>query len=146
VILLAGPPAIFSGMPEIDALAGDPYPGPPAASTGATTTGSASGRTGIGQTSHPDIVDVHVALAAAERGHAVLTSHDANISNVNPRHLRAVLDEYVTHYNRHLPHRGQEAAATGRDGVTALVADLAMARIQRHGVLGGLIHEHRRAA
>ena len=37
----------------------------------------------IGQTSHPDIVDVHVALAAAERGHAVLTSDDADISKVN---------------------------------------------------------------
>lgn len=37
----------------------------------------------IGQTSHPDIVDVHVALAAAERGHAVLTSGDADISKVN---------------------------------------------------------------
>ena len=37
----------------------------------------------IGQTSHPDIVDVHVALAAAERGHAVLTSDDADVSKVN---------------------------------------------------------------
>ena len=37
----------------------------------------------IGQTSHPDIVDVHVALAAAERGHAVLTSDDADIARVN---------------------------------------------------------------
>ena len=37
----------------------------------------------IGQTSHPDIVDVHVALAAAERGHAVLTSDDADIATVN---------------------------------------------------------------
>ena len=37
----------------------------------------------IGQTSHPDIVDVHVALAAAERGHAVLTSEDADIAKVN---------------------------------------------------------------
>ena len=37
----------------------------------------------IGQASHPDIVDVHVALAAAERGHAVLTSDDADISKVN---------------------------------------------------------------
>ena len=37
----------------------------------------------IGQTSHPDIVDVHVALAAAERGHAVLTSNDADIAKVN---------------------------------------------------------------
>ena len=38
----------------------------------------------IGKTSHPDIVDVHVALAAAERGHAVLTSDDADIAKVNP--------------------------------------------------------------
>jgi hypothetical protein len=37
----------------------------------------------IGQTSHPDIVDVHVALAASERGHAVLTSDDADIVKVN---------------------------------------------------------------
>jgi predicted nucleic acid-binding protein len=37
----------------------------------------------IGQTSHPDIVDVHVALAAAERGHAVLTSDDDDIAKVN---------------------------------------------------------------
>jgi predicted nucleic acid-binding protein len=37
----------------------------------------------IGQTSHPDIVDVHVALAAAERGHAVLTSDDTDIAKVD---------------------------------------------------------------
>jgi hypothetical protein len=37
----------------------------------------------IGQSLHPDIVDVHVALAAAERGHAVLTSDDADIAKVN---------------------------------------------------------------
>lgn len=37
----------------------------------------------IGQTSHPDIADVHVALAAAERGHAVLTSDDVDIAKVN---------------------------------------------------------------
>jgi hypothetical protein len=37
----------------------------------------------IGWTSHPDIVDVHVALAAAERGHAVLTSDDADIAHVD---------------------------------------------------------------
>jgi predicted nucleic acid-binding protein len=36
----------------------------------------------IGKISHPDIVDVHVALAAAERGHAVLTSDDADITAV----------------------------------------------------------------
>jgi hypothetical protein len=38
----------------------------------------------IGTTSHPDIADVHVAPAAAERGHAVLTSADADITGVNP--------------------------------------------------------------
>jgi predicted nucleic acid-binding protein len=38
----------------------------------------------IGKTSHPDIVDVHVALAAADRGHAVLTSDDADIAAVGP--------------------------------------------------------------
>jgi predicted nucleic acid-binding protein len=38
----------------------------------------------IGKTSHPDIADVHVALAAAERGHAVLTSDDADIAAVGP--------------------------------------------------------------
>ena len=38
----------------------------------------------IGKTSHPDIVDVHVALVAAEHGNAVLTSDDADIAAVNP--------------------------------------------------------------
>jgi hypothetical protein len=38
----------------------------------------------IGTTSHPDVVDVHVALAAAERGHAVLTSDDGDIAGINP--------------------------------------------------------------
>jgi predicted nucleic acid-binding protein len=38
----------------------------------------------IGRTSHSDIVDVHVALVAAEQGHAVLTSDDADIAAVNP--------------------------------------------------------------
>jgi len=39
----------------------------------------------IGATPHPDIADVHVALAAADRGHAVLTSDDADIAEVNPQ-------------------------------------------------------------
>ncbi len=38
----------------------------------------------VGRVSHPDIVDVHVAVAAAERGHVVLTSDDADIAGVNP--------------------------------------------------------------
>lgn len=38
----------------------------------------------IGRCAHPDIVDVHVALAAAERGHAVLTSDDGDIAKIDP--------------------------------------------------------------
>ena len=37
----------------------------------------------IGRVKHPDIVDVHVALAAGERHCAVLTSDDADIARVD---------------------------------------------------------------
>ncbi|CAN5890157.1 hypothetical protein BH23ACT10_BH23ACT10_26570 [soil metagenome] len=37
----------------------------------------------MGRTSHPDIVDVHIAVAAAERAHAVLTSDDADIAKID---------------------------------------------------------------
>ncbi len=37
----------------------------------------------IGRTAHPDVVDVHVAVVAAERGHAVLTSDDDDIARVD---------------------------------------------------------------
>jgi hypothetical protein len=61
-----------------------------------------------------------------------------------PRHLRAVLYEYVAHYNRHRPHRAMDLRPPDRGDT--LVADLATARIQRHKVLGGLIHEYELAA
>jgi putative transposase len=63
-----------------------------------------------------------------------------------PRHLRAVLDEYVAHYNRHRPHQARNLRLPDHnDSITAPVADLA-ARIRRHKVLGGLIHECEQAA
>jgi hypothetical protein len=65
------------------------------------------------------------------------------------RHLRSVLDEneYVTHYNRHRPHRARELRPTDAgDTATAPVTDLAAARIRRRNLLGGLIHEYERAA
>ena len=62
------------------------------------------------------------------------------------RHLRAVLDEYVTHYNKHRLHRARNLQPPERDGDIAPVTDLATALIRRHGVLGGLIHEYERAA
>jgi putative transposase len=64
-----------------------------------------------------------------------------------PRHLSAVLAEYVAHYNHHRPHRSRNLQPPdGGDISTAPVADLAKARVQRRRVLGGLIHEYQRAA
>jgi putative transposase len=64
-----------------------------------------------------------------------------------PWHLRAVLNEYAAHYNRHRPHRARNLRPPDcGDITTAPVADLATARIRRHEVLGGLIHEYKRAA
>ncbi len=64
-----------------------------------------------------------------------------------PRHLRAVLDEYVAHYNQHRPHRVRNLRPPDTDDiVTAPVTDLAVAQIRRRKILGGLIHEYGRAA
>jgi transposase InsO family protein len=63
-----------------------------------------------------------------------------------PRHLRAILDEYVAHYNHHRPHRaGNLRPPDHDDSITVPVSDLAAARIRRRKVLGGLIHEYKRA-
>jgi hypothetical protein len=57
------------------------------------------------------------------------------------------LDEYVAHYNRHRPHRARNLRPPDcGDSITASVAELATARIRRHEVLGGLIHEYEQAA
>jgi transposase InsO family protein len=64
-----------------------------------------------------------------------------------PRHLRAVLDEYITHYNQHRPHRARNLRPPDHDGsVLAPVTGLAAARVRRRKVLGGLIHEYEQAA
>jgi putative transposase len=64
-----------------------------------------------------------------------------------PRHLRAVLDEYVAHYNRHRPHRARNLRPPDTDDTaTAPVTDLAAARIRRRNILGSLIYEYERIA
>jgi len=64
-----------------------------------------------------------------------------------PRHLHAVLDEYVAHYNQHRPHRARNLRPPDSDDITmAAISDLAVARIWRRRVLGGLINEYQRAA
>ncbi|MHB8247015.1 MAG: integrase core domain-containing protein [Acidimicrobiales bacterium] len=57
-------------------------------------------------------------------------------------HLERVLREYTVHYNQQRPHRGIDL------GVPAGTADASVATraVQRHDVLGGLIHEYYPAA
>ena len=59
------------------------------------------------------------------------------------RHLRAVLGEYMSHYNEHRPHRslGQRPPAP-RSAVTKLAA----ATVRRRPILDGLINEYAQAA
>jgi putative transposase len=59
------------------------------------------------------------------------------------RHLEHVLRTYTAHYNAERPHRAL-ALATPEAGSTA--ARPANARVERHDLLGGLIHEYRAAA
>ena len=61
------------------------------------------------------------------------------------RHLRAVLNEYVTHYNQHRPHQARNPRPPDHDD-SITVPYLATAPIRRHKVLGGLIHEYEQAA
>ena len=64
-----------------------------------------------------------------------------------PRHLRAVLDEYVAHYNRHRPHQARNLRPPDAGNAAAApVTDLAAARIRRRNILGGLIREYERVA
>jgi hypothetical protein len=62
---------------------------------------------------------------------------------LSQRHLRAVLVEYVRHYNGRRPHRSREL---GPPRPTHPVANLNSQRIKRQQVLGGLINEYERAA
>jgi putative transposase len=59
------------------------------------------------------------------------------------RHLRAVLTEYVRHYNGRRPHRACELRPPRP---TYPVVDLSNGRIKRRPILGGLINEYERAA
>jgi putative transposase len=61
----------------------------------------------------------------------------------NQRHLRAVLAEYVRHYNGRRPHRARDLRPPQP---THPVAHLSHKRITRRPVLGGLINEYERAA
>ena len=60
------------------------------------------------------------------------------------RHLERVLQAYVGHYTEERPHRGLHLMTpSGRESIECAGPT---ARVLRHDVLGGLIHEYRWAA
>jgi hypothetical protein len=64
----------------------------------------------------------------------------------SPRHLLAILGEFVAHYNGHRPLQGRhQYPPDGADAGPAAVVDLA-ARIRRKTILDGLINEYSQAA
>ena len=61
------------------------------------------------------------------------------------RHLERVLQAYVAHYDEERPHRGLRLAVpVGTRAPEARVTT--RTTVERMDVLGGLIHEYRRAA
>jgi putative transposase len=59
------------------------------------------------------------------------------------RHLEHVLRRYVTHYNAERPHRALALVPPEARNTTTRPANT---NIERHDLLGGLIHEYRAAA
>jgi hypothetical protein len=88
------------------------------------------------------------ANASAERWvRTARTEVTARMLICGHRHLRAALGEYATHYNQHRPHQARNLRLPDCDDITiAAITDRATARIRRHKILGGLIHEYDRAA
>jgi len=62
------------------------------------------------------------------------------------RHLVAVLDEFVDHYNTHRPHRALDQVPPCPSAPFELMASLDTGRPLRADRLGGMIHEYRLVA
>jgi putative transposase len=60
--------------------------------------------------------------------------------------LEQVLRVYVRHYNRHRPHRALKLQAPDPATGLTIVADDRQGVVHRQDLLGGLLHEYRRAA
>jgi transposase InsO family protein len=61
-------------------------------------------------------------------------------------HLEQVLRVYVGHYNEHRPHRALGLEAPDPPAGLTVVGGEQQGRVHRHDLLGGLLHEYRRAA
>jgi putative transposase len=65
---------------------------------------------------------------------------------VGRRHLEQVLRVYIGHYNQHRPHRALGLEAPDPPAGLTVVGDELQGQVHRHDLLGGLLHEYRRAA
>ncbi len=65
---------------------------------------------------------------------------------VGRRHLEQVLGVYLEHYNRHRPHRALALQAPDSPARLTVVSEDQQGKIRRRDLLGGLLHEYRRAA
>jgi putative transposase len=61
-------------------------------------------------------------------------------------HLEQVLRVYIGHYNQHRPHRALGLEAPDPPAGLTVVGEEQQGRLHRHDLLGGLLHEYRRAA
>jgi putative transposase len=53
---------------------------------------------------------------------------------------------YVAHYNRHRPHRALELQPPDPSAHIMTLTEALPSQVHRHDLLGGLLHEYRRAA
>jgi transposase InsO family protein len=65
---------------------------------------------------------------------------------IGRRHLEQVLRVYIGHYNQHRPHRALGLEAPDSPTGLTVVGDEQQGWVHRHDLLGGLLHEYRRAA
>jgi hypothetical protein len=63
-----------------------------------------------------------------------------------PRHLLAVLGEFVEHCNEHRPHQSRQQRPPSAADTGPTVVDLASAEVRRRKILNGLISEYSQAA
>jgi hypothetical protein len=64
----------------------------------------------------------------------------------NRRHLERILTDYLRHYNTARPHRGIDLNMPVTAAEPPPLSVEQLRQVQRVDVLGGLIHEYRRAA
>jgi putative transposase len=61
-------------------------------------------------------------------------------------HLERARKAYIAHYNAHRPHRALQLAPPDPAATLTLNSGHPPARVHRRDLLGGLLHEYRRAA